>query len=211
VAAYPSPAEMEEVTLLDVLDTALDKGVVLQGDATISVADVDLVFLGLKLVLASVDTMESWRRSTGLGTQAGSTGQCGPAQYTPRGALSPACRPAGGVVSGCEAERPIPAWNGYGSAGEPEACRESRKPWADADRVEQGLAKLVLTVVELLRQLLERQALRRMERGSLTDHEVEQMGLTFQRLEQKMEELRGVFGLAGEELNLNLGPLGNLM
>ena len=63
MSAYLSPAEMEEVALLDVLDTALDKGVVLQGDVTISVADVDLVFLGLRLVLASVDTLRPSRRS----------------------------------------------------------------------------------------------------------------------------------------------------
>lgn len=82
---------------------------------------------------------------------------------------------------------------------------------ADPEGVEKGLAKLVLTVVELVRQLMERQALRRIEGGSLTDEEVERLGDTFMKLDNRMEQLKETFGLTGEELNLNLGPLGNLM
>jgi len=82
---------------------------------------------------------------------------------------------------------------------------------ADPERVERGLAQLVLTLIELLRQLMERQALRRMETGTLTDEEIERMGLTFMRLEQRMDELKAQFGLEDEDLNLNLGPLGDLM
>jgi hypothetical protein len=82
---------------------------------------------------------------------------------------------------------------------------------ADPERVERGLAQLVLTLVELLRQLMERQALRRMEQGTLTDEEVERMGQTFMKLEQRMEELKEHFGLAEEDLNLDLGPLGRLL
>lgn len=82
---------------------------------------------------------------------------------------------------------------------------------ADPKNVEKGLAKLVLTLVELIRQLMERQAIRRMEAGSLTDSEIERVGETLMKLEAKMQELKGVFGLGDEELNLNLGPLGNLM
>lgn len=81
----------------------------------------------------------------------------------------------------------------------------------DPERVEQGLAKLVLTIIELVRRLLEKQALRRIEGGSLTDQEIERMGQTFIKLDAKMKELKVVFGLEGEELNLNLGPLGDLM
>jgi len=76
---------------------------------------------------------------------------------------------------------------------------------------EQGLAKLVLTIIELIRRLLEKQAVRRIEGGSLADEEVERLGQTFLKLEAKMEELKREFGLAHEDLNLNLGPLGNLM
>ena len=82
---------------------------------------------------------------------------------------------------------------------------------ANPKNVEKGLAKLVLTLVELIRKLLEKQAMRRIEAGSLSDEEVEQIGETLLKLEDKMKELKGVFGLKDEELNLNLGPLGDLM
>ncbi len=86
-----------------------------------------------------------------------------------------------------------------------------RRAEADPEQLEQGLARLVLTLIDLLRQLMERQALRRIDAGNLTDEEVERLGRTFQALAERMEELKEVFGLAGEDLNLDLGPLGNLM
>jgi hypothetical protein len=82
---------------------------------------------------------------------------------------------------------------------------------ADPQNVERGLAQLVLTVVELLRQLMERQAVRRMEGGSLTDDEVERLGQTFMLLEKRMVELREAFGLKESDLNIDLGPLGKLL
>ena len=85
-----------------------------------------------------------------------------------------------------------------------------RKVNTDPEKVEKGLAKLVLTLVELLRQIMERQALRRIEGGSLTEEEIERLGETFFKLTQRMDELKVTFGLEGEELNLNLGPLGDL-
>lgn len=81
----------------------------------------------------------------------------------------------------------------------------------EPESVEQGLAKLVLTIIELLRQLMERQAMRRVDNGSLSDEQMEQLGLTLMRLEEKMQELKIIFGLENEELNINLGPLGNLL
>lgn len=81
----------------------------------------------------------------------------------------------------------------------------------DPDTAGAGLAKLVLTLVEFLRQLLERQAIRRMEGGSLTDEEVERMGTALMRLEEKVHELAGQFGLRKEDLNLGLGPVGKLL
>jgi hypothetical protein len=81
----------------------------------------------------------------------------------------------------------------------------------DTEGVERGLAQLVLTVVELLRQLLERQAVRRMEGGSLSDEEVERVGLALMKLEEKMHELTDTFGLQPGDLNINLGPLGDLL
>ena len=82
---------------------------------------------------------------------------------------------------------------------------------ADPENVERGLAQLVLTIVELLRQLMERQALRRVEGGGLDDETVERLGRTLMALESRMEELKGVFGLTDEDLNIDLGPLGRLL
>jgi Gas vesicle protein K len=81
----------------------------------------------------------------------------------------------------------------------------------DSQNIEQGLAKLVLSLIELLRRLLERQAIRRMEGGSLTDPQVEEMGQSLMKLEQKIHEMAAQFGLKPEDLNLDLGPLGNLL
>src|SRR5205085_10965905 len=82
---------------------------------------------------------------------------------------------------------------------------------ADPERLERGLAQLVLTVVELLRQLMERQALRRIDGGTLSEEQVERLGRTFMALSERMDELKETFGLSDEDLNLNLGPLGDLM
>jgi len=81
----------------------------------------------------------------------------------------------------------------------------------DSSKVDQGLAKLVLTIIELLRQLMERQAMRRVESDSLSDEQLEELGLTLMRLEEKMEELKIIFGLEAEDLNIELGPLGKLL
>ncbi len=82
---------------------------------------------------------------------------------------------------------------------------------ADPENVERGLAALVLTVVELLRQLMERQALRRVEAGGLDDETVERLGATLMALEARMNELKAIFGLEDDDLNIDLGPLGRLL
>ncbi len=82
---------------------------------------------------------------------------------------------------------------------------------ADRESLEKGLAQLVLTVIELLRQLMERQALHRIDGGTLTDEEIERLGCVFMALAERMDELKEIFGLEDEDLNLDLGPLGNLM
>ncbi|WP_063045259.1 gas vesicle protein K [Nocardia pseudovaccinii] len=81
----------------------------------------------------------------------------------------------------------------------------------DPESVERGLVTLVLTLVELLRQLMERQALRRVDDGELTDTQIERIGTTLMLLEQRMDELRDHFGLTPEDLNIDLGPLGKLL
>ena len=75
---------------------------------------------------------------------------------------------------------------------------------------ENGLARLVLAIIELIRRLLEKQALRRMDRGTLTDDEVERLGNALMQLEEKMAELKKAFGLEDDDLNLSLGPVRTL-
>jgi hypothetical protein len=87
----------------------------------------------------------------------------------------------------------------------------SRRVEADPENVQKGLAQLVLTIVDLLRELMERQALRRIDAGTLDDDQIEQLGRTFMLLQERMDELVEEFGLTRDDLNLNLGPLGNLM
>ncbi|ROR46278.1 gas vesicle protein K [Kitasatospora cineracea] len=86
-----------------------------------------------------------------------------------------------------------------------------RRVELDPEAVGQDLAALVLAVVELLRQLMERQTLRRIDQGDLDDEQVEKLGLTLMALEDRMAELREHFGLTPEDLNIDLGPLGPLL
>ncbi len=81
----------------------------------------------------------------------------------------------------------------------------------DPDSVQRDLARLVLTLIELLRRVVEHQAIRRMEDGDLSEEQIERMGRALWQLEEKMGEIKEVFGLAGEELNIDLGPLGRAL
>lgn len=97
---------------------------------------------------------------------------------------------------------PEPGWTGHSVKGRIET---------DPEHVQRDLMRLVLTLVELIRQLMERQALRRIDEGDLRDDQVEDLGLGLMRLEEAMTELRERFDLSVEDLNLDLGPLGNLL
>jgi len=92
-----------------------------------------------------------------------------------------------------------------------ELAPRGRRVELDPQDVSRGLVQLVLTVVELLRQLMERQAVRNMDAGGLTDEQIERLGTTFMRLDERMAELKEHFGLTDEDLNLDLGPLGRLL
>ena len=81
----------------------------------------------------------------------------------------------------------------------------------DPEEVSRDLVQLVLTIVELLRRVVEHQAVRRMEDPDLSDEQVERMGIALERLESRMAELKDVFGLAGDDLNIDLGPLGKVL
>jgi hypothetical protein len=97
------------------------------------------------------------------------------------------------------------------AADEGPANALTRRINADPEGVEQGLAQLVLTIVELLRQLMERQALHRIDAGGLDEAQIDRLGTTFYLLERRMQELKEAFGLEDRDLNLDLGPLGRLM
>ncbi|WP_295389005.1 gas vesicle protein K [uncultured Thiodictyon sp.] len=93
---------------------------------------------------------------------------------------------------------------------ETKVAATSRRIDIDPQRVQQGLGQLVLTLVKLLHVLLERQAIRRMDGGDLSDEEIEQVGLTLMRQTEEIDRLRRLFDLEEEDLNLDLGPLGKL-
>ncbi len=82
---------------------------------------------------------------------------------------------------------------------------------ADPDEVQRSVAKLVLTLVEFIRRLLERQAIRRMEKGTLNDEQVENVGRALMQLEETVQDIAAKFGVPAEDLNLDLGPVGKLM
>ena len=104
-----------------------------------------------------------------------------------------------------------PDLEGFGLDQRRLATALTRRVNADPESVERGLAQLVLTIVELLRQLMERQALRRVDGGGLSEEQVERLGRTFMELDRRMAELREVFDLTEDDLNLDLGPLGRLL
>jgi len=81
---------------------------------------------------------------------------------------------------------------------------------ADTETVENGLARLVLTLIEVLRKVLEHQAVRRMEGGHLSDAEIEKLGVALLRLNDRMQDMKGIFGLTDDDLQIDLGPLGKL-
>ncbi len=224
-------------SLLDAVDGLLERGVMLEGDLVLGLADVDLVYLRLSTLLAAADrilrpappgtkpprelrpgphpepepsaeriesrppadpgtasvdalrerleeSLGGERRSTGTGNVAESAEPARLGTPPPEGGPPAAGLPAGGATT--------PRWN------------------ASPDDVERSVARLVLALVDFLRQLMERQAIRRMEQGTLTEEEVERLGQALMRLEETVHDMARRFGLDPKDLNLDLGPLGNL-
>jgi len=183
-------AENQHFTILELLDRLLDKGVVVKGEVLLSVADIDLVYLNLGLLLSSVKTVEKAARRGGNGAFLEE-----PPLEVRRKDLTP-----GETIA-----RTLPSVIDHG-------LEPIFRPKANVDpkNVEKGLTKLVLTLVDLVRKLMEKQAVRRMESGFLTAGEIERMGNAFFLLNEKIEQLKKAFGLKDEDLNLDLGPLGEL-
>jgi hypothetical protein len=191
-------------SLLDAVDRLVEKGAVLQGQAVISIAQVDLIRLDLDLLLAAVETLDQReaRRGVRLRPRVAATPALTPPRAEARDvSVSPRLR---GEEPRRHADTATPAARAPAAPPPPERVALDRK---SADK---GVARLVLTLVDFIRQLLERQAIRRMEGGLLSEEAVDEMGDTLARLEEKMLEMKRAFGLEGEALDLDLGPLGRL-
>jgi gas vesicle protein GvpK/gas vesicle protein GvpA/GvpJ/GvpM family len=188
----------ERLELAEVLSHLLDKGVVLRGEVMLAVADIDLVRLDLGLLLTAVENVIS---------RGGGSAARLPAVARPRSVAE--------VSSGSTMEsQVIDSLHAPSDAtvAPLETVAEGLPPRlnTDPDKVENGLAKLVLTLIEVLRKVLEHQAVRRMEGGHLSDAEVERLGVALLRLNDRMQDMKGIFGLTDEDLQIDLGPLGKL-
>ena len=195
----------ERLDLSDVLSSLLDKGVALRGGVTLAVADIDLVYLDLALLLTAIESVAREPKRTGLLASA-----FGPPD------LSPGRRSSGEAPGGTPAAAALPEEGVSAPARKQGVALSELAPDlperidADSTAAENGLARLVLTLIELLRKVLEHQAIRRMDGGGLSEAEVERLGLAMLRLHKRMEEMKEVFGLADEDLQVDLGPLGRL-
>lgn len=217
-------------TIVDLLDRLLDTGAVLSGDLMVSVAGIDLVWLGLRAVLSSVETARPGGDRAGQGGSA-SMQVAGPESSVQATARRPSVHAAardGSRQIGCRHPTVRPDLDSETTSIRPEEDRgrgrarttpglvpAGRRP-ADrldiaSDDVGKGLIRLVLTVVELLRELMERQAIRRMDGGGLSEEEIDRLGRALERLAERMEDLKEMFGLNDEDLRLELGPLGDLL
>ncbi len=171
----------EHAGLVDALDKVLEKGAIINGDLVLRVADVDLVYLGLRLILTSVSKAEELS-----GKNFGNPDR----ELTPEDMA---------YIEKLQreikrAEENIPKLIDLGHP----------------KKAEQGLAKLVLTLVELIRKLMEKEAFRRVKRGTLSPVEIQKLGLSLKAVKKKIQEIQTIFGLEDEDLDLDLGPLGNL-
>jgi len=198
-----------QIALVDAVDHLLNRGVVLTGNASISLAGVELVYLGLNLFLGSTETLRRYGHADAP-TPIAPLPPTAPTPSSPAAMPSPATGYRQEVSEAAVAQATQVAGNGNGEVLTLEDLPQ-RLDIANEPSAANGLAKLVLTLVELLRQVLERQAVRRMDGGRLTDAEIERMGLALLELEKKMTELREVFGFEEGDLNLDLGPLGGLL
>jgi hypothetical protein len=209
--------EPERLDLADLVGSLLDKGVVLRGEAGISVADIDLIHLDLGVMLVAMET--ALRRSGNKPLLASALGRPGlrrERQDAPAEPPIPALRSSGtpGAARDVHTRTPDSAEELRTSGGEVSlrqlAPSLPEKLNVDPEGVENGLARLVLTLIEVLRKVLEHQAIRRMEGGSLNEEEIERLGLGLLRLHDRMQELKNVFGLTDDDLQIDLGPLGRV-
>jgi hypothetical protein len=188
------------IELSEVLNHILDKGVVLRGEVMLAVADIDLIKLDLGLLLTAFETA---MRRTPLPGGSHPAMPPRPSEWV--------SAPSSGSTMESQVVESLPAPKDAQIAPL-EAVAPGLPPRlnTDPDKVENGLAKLVLTLIEVLRKVLEHQAVRRMEGGHLSDAEIEKLGVALLRLNDRMQEMKGIFGLTDDDLQIDLGPLGTL-
>lgn len=189
------------VELSEVLNHILDKGVVLKGEVMLAVADIDLIKLDLGLLLSAVETAMRTPRVSGART----LGLASPGLEPRRPQAPSGSTMESQVVDSLDAPVGAPV-----TPLESVAENLPQRLNTDPDKVENGLAKLVLTLIEVLRKVLEHQAVRRMEGGHLSDAEIEKLGVALLRLNDRMQDMKGIFGLTDDDLQIDLGPLGKL-
>lgn len=206
MSGFAIDPEDEAATLVGLLDGLLDRGVHVAGDLTIGLADVELVRVALRLLVASEDTAQRTgidvparpptavpRQGTPHSLDADADDPARPEPTPPAAALRPSARPGSSAPAASQRRA------------------SDRPPRADDERqLADGVARLVLTVVAVIHDLVERQAIRRVEAGTLDDDQVERLGVALAALEDRIAEVREVFGVTDEDLNLDLGPLGRL-
>jgi len=185
------------IELSEVLNHILDKGVVLKGEVMLAVADIDLIQLDLGLLLTAVESATRRPRVSGASLAA--------PRPESRSQASSGSTMESQVVDSLDAP-------GDAAVTPLQSVAESlpQRLNTDPEKVENGLAKLVLTLIEVLRKVLEHQAVRRMEGGHLSDAEIEKLGVALLRLNDRMQEMKGIFGLTDDDLQIDLGPLGKL-
>jgi hypothetical protein len=189
---------VESQSLLDVVDTVIDKGLALDAEVVLGLADIDLVYLRVGALLAAADRVRDPR--------------AGKRRRTPP-AGGPAAIARGRAMSAPGRAFPLmsPPRRMTSPVGAPDAPRQTIGAGATpTDDTSRSVIRLVLTLVEFVRHLLERQAIRRVRERTLTAQEIERLGTALMRLESTVHELAARHGLDPTELNLDLGPLGTL-
>ncbi len=180
----------ESLSLADALDRILQRGVSMQGNLTIGLAEVDLLFLDLRLLLGSVDTIWPEGRPPVQPVQPRIPPEA-PSTLSPEPSAAPReARPVSRAPARVDAPPPI------------DLAASPREPGSSTA---QGLVRLVLTLVKLLHDVLERQAVRRMEAGRLTDMQIEDVGTALFAQAEEIERLKRQFGFSDTDLSLDLG------
>lgn len=228
----PEPANTVR-TLADIVSRLLDRGVIVGGDIALSIAGVELAYVGLRGLITSASTARQMGLTVGpLSSGRPSLPPVGsvppdaglPRPSTPGNTVEAGTDLAARAALGTTGKEALDAGapGAEGAAGAPglddaitklahEVSRHLPKAVdISPDGVQRDLGRLVLTLVELIRRIVEHQAIRRMDDDDLDEQRIERMGLALERLQATMHELRGVFGLTEEDLDIDLGPLGPL-